>query len=88
MSKDVKEWCRECLECQRNKISRHTKAEITPYVLPSGRFENVHIDIVGPLPPATQQRHSMSKHPENRENVTLMSQIFFILRQRFHSCPK
>ena len=34
------------------------------------------------------KRHSMSKHPENRENVTLMSQIFFILRQRFHTRPK
>ena len=63
ITKDVKIWCHECLECQKNKISRHTKVQITPYSLPSGRFESVHIDIVGPLPPAVQYNNTYTSTP-------------------------
>lgn len=47
--KEVKYYCRACQDCQRNKISRHTKAPIQSFDLPSSRFTAVHIDIIGPL---------------------------------------
>lgn len=49
LKKDIKSFCRSCLDCQRNKITRHTKSNIQTFDLPSERFTAVHIDIVGPL---------------------------------------
>ena len=54
MDKFIREKCRECLECQQSKVHRHTKSEVKHFHLPSNRFEAVHIDLVGPLPPAKQ----------------------------------
>jgi len=49
MRKDTKRWCKECIQCQQHKISRHTKPPIIRF--PTGnRFEVLHLDIVGPLP--------------------------------------
>lgn len=53
MDKNIRQMGRSCQDCQQNKIFRHTKTQTTPYLLPSGRFETVHIDIIGPLPPET-----------------------------------
>lgn len=52
ISKDVAEWTRSCLNCQRSKVSRHNHSPIQQFGLPSQRFEQVHIDLVGPLPPS------------------------------------
>ena len=51
MTKDIKNYVANCLSCQKAKIHRHTKPSITPIEIPSLRLQNVHIDIVGPLPP-------------------------------------
>ena len=51
MDRTIKEWCTECDSCQQSKVQRHTKSETVPFQLTSTRFETVHIDIVGPLPP-------------------------------------
>jgi len=49
MRKDLKLWCQECVPCQQQKITRHTKPPIIHF--PTGnRFETLHLDIVGPLP--------------------------------------
>jgi len=51
MHRDVKSWVSECLDCQRFKIHKHTKPPIIHF--PTGnRFETLHIDLVGPLPPS------------------------------------
>ena len=55
MDKNIRIWCKECESCQKSKITRHTKSPIEPFNLPSRRFETVHVDIVGPLPPATPE---------------------------------
>ena len=53
IDKDVKQWVRECQSCQESKIHKHTKSPPQEFSVPnSSRFECVHIDIVGPLPPA------------------------------------
>ena len=51
MRRDIKLWVSECLDCQRFKIHKHTKPPLIHF--PTGnRFDTVHLDIVGPLPPS------------------------------------
>ncbi|KAG8200716.1 hypothetical protein JTE90_022326 [Oedothorax gibbosus] len=50
MGIDIAELCKACLECQKNKIHRHTKSAIGDYPLPSCRFSHINVDVVGPLP--------------------------------------
>lgn len=52
VSKDVVEWTRSCLDCQRSKVTRHTVSPIQPFLPPAARFDHVHLDLVGPLPPS------------------------------------
>lgn len=52
VNRDVRNWVRSCLPCQRVKIHRHTKSPCGTFSLPTSRFEHVHIDLVGPLPHA------------------------------------
>ncbi|GFW60367.1 transposon Ty3-I Gag-Pol polyprotein [Trichonephila clavipes] len=51
LNKDCALWCKSCTQCQRSKVSRHTKSPVGTFPLPSARFSNVHIDVVGPLSP-------------------------------------
>ena len=50
MSKDIRQWTRSCLSCQRAKVTIHARAPIEPLPMPSSRFESLHVDLVGPLP--------------------------------------
>ncbi|KAK3752991.1 hypothetical protein QZH41_016305 [Actinostola sp. cb2023] len=50
MNSDVRKWAKECLACQRAKIHLHTSPPLGRFDLPKQRFNNVHIDLVGPLP--------------------------------------
>ncbi|KMQ82947.1 gag-pol protein [Lasius niger] len=52
MHRDIAKWCKNCIECQQAKVSRHVKLTPEHFVPPDGRFDQVHIDIVGPLPPS------------------------------------
>ena len=52
MNKEVRLWAKQCLQCQRSKVHRHVAAPIGTFATPDARFDHVHIDIVGPLPPA------------------------------------
>ena len=52
VNKDVRNWARTCLECQRSKITRHTKSPLGSFASPDARFQHVHVDLVGPLPPS------------------------------------
>ena len=49
---DVRKWTRSCLQCQHSKIHRHTIAPLSTFATPDACFDQVHIDIVGPLPPS------------------------------------
>ena len=53
MRKDIAEWCRSCLSCQKVKVHRHTSAPLSSFARPDARFSHVHIDLVGPLPPSS-----------------------------------
>lgn len=43
---DCRQWARNCIQCQRSKITRHVSAPVGNFVPPSARFEHVHLDIV------------------------------------------
>ena len=49
---DMCRWAQSCLQCQRSKIHRHTVTPLATFYTPYARFDMVHIDIVGPLPPS------------------------------------
>lgn len=46
----INQMVRSCHACQVSKVHRHVKAPLLPYPTPSGRFQVVHVDIVGPFP--------------------------------------
>jgi hypothetical protein len=49
LRRDVAQWTRQCLPCQRSKVTTHIKAPLEEYTPPSGRFALVNIDLVGPM---------------------------------------
>eukprot|EP00794_Sanderia_malayensis_P015518 gene15518-biopygen11978 len=57
IQKDLRNWIRSCLQCQRSKIQRHTVSPLGTFAAPDARFDHVHIDIVGPLPPSNGYRY-------------------------------
>jgi len=93
LRKDIKEWCRSCLSCQRAKIQRHTKNLPLKIDVPDQRFQHVHLDLIGPLPPCKQFRYCstmidrFSRWPEaiplceiSAETVTTAFYIHWISR--------
>lgn len=60
MSKDIRDWTRTCAACQRSKVIRHVRSPPGALPVPSCRFETVHVDIVGPLPPSRGQRYMLT----------------------------
>jgi cleavage and polyadenylation specificity factor subunit 1 len=52
MKKDITAWCKECVNCQRGKVTRNNVASPHAIDIPTRRFSHVHVDIVGPLPVA------------------------------------
>ena len=57
---DVRRWTRSCVQCQRSKVHRHTVTPMGSFSPPDARFNHVHIDIVGPLPPAKGNTHLLT----------------------------
>ena len=51
INKDIQKWTKSCIHCQKSKIQRHTATPFGNFPIPDNRFDNIHIDIVGPLPP-------------------------------------
>lgn len=60
MQKELRTWAKNCLQCQRSKIHRHTVSPPATFRLPDARFQNVHMDIVGPLPPSRGFTHILT----------------------------
>lgn len=60
MRKECREWSSACLACQRSKVNRHVTSPLGTLDLPSERFKYVHIDLIGPLPPAGDYRYCLT----------------------------
>ena len=52
LATDVKEWCRECVACQRAKVTSQPSTPVEKISIPAQRFSHVHVDLVGPWPTA------------------------------------
>ena len=52
VNKDIRNWTRTCLQCQLSKVQRHTTAPLSSFAPPDSRFDRIHLDLVGPLPPS------------------------------------
>jgi hypothetical protein len=50
MKSDIAAWCRDCVACQRAKVTKQPRASLQPIPIPTRRFYHVHVDLVGPLP--------------------------------------
>ena len=50
MKKDIKEWCKRCIRCQKAKVIKHNRAPLQQFPDSTGKLQEVHIDLVGPLP--------------------------------------
>ena len=60
LCKDVREWCRQCHPCQASKVARHIKAPTTVMPPSERRFGDIHLDLVGPLPPSEDHRYLLT----------------------------
>ncbi|GBN20197.1 Transposon Ty3-G Gag-Pol polyprotein [Araneus ventricosus] len=49
-NKDITNWCRACIPCQKSKVHQYTKAPVSQFLPPDARFSHVHLDLIGPLP--------------------------------------
>lgn len=49
MNKDITQWVRSCISCQKAKIHRHNRRIPVHIDMPDSRFQHIHIDIIGPL---------------------------------------
>ena len=56
---DVTRWARECQQCQRAKVTRHTVAPIGQFIVPNKRFQHWNVDIVT-LPASNGFRHLLT----------------------------
>ena len=56
---DVSRWARECQDCQRSKIKRHTVPPIGEFAVPEKRFQHWNVDIVT-LPLSNGYRHLLT----------------------------
>ena len=51
LKEDVKKYIQGCFKCQQNKVQHQKKAgELHPLEIPQGLWQEISIDIIGPLP--------------------------------------
>ena len=52
INSDVCRWAHTCLQCQKSKVHRHNVTPLGLFSHPDSKFDGVHIDNFGPLPPS------------------------------------
>ena len=60
LHKQVGLWGKTCIPCQTSKIQRHIKAPLEKFHVPPRRFDHIHVDLVGPLPPSKGYTHLLT----------------------------
>ena len=54
MNNEIVEFCKSCQTCARSKVQTHARAPVEPIPVPLRRFDHLHVDLVGPLPPSSE----------------------------------
>ena len=57
LNKQVTAWAKSCVACQTSKVQQHTRAPLQTFEVPNRRFDHIHVDLVGPLPPSRGCTH-------------------------------
>ena len=65
MAKDVGQFIQSCPSCQRNKVSKINKVPMKITTTASKPFEQIFLDIVGPLPLSIQQNRYILTFQDN-----------------------
>ena len=60
LQKQVGIWAKACFRCQAAKVHRHTTAPLDQFTPATRRFDHIHVDIVGPLPPSQNYRYLLT----------------------------
>lgn len=60
IKKDVTLMAKRCIPCQRSKVSRHVSTPPASFPAPEQRFQHVHVDLIGPLPPSDGFRYCLT----------------------------
>lgn len=60
MGSTIAKTVKNCVPCQRSKISRHNKSPLASIAPPSARFEHINVDIIGPLPISENKRYCVT----------------------------
>ena len=60
LASKVRQWARNCLQCQRSKVGRHQHTPLSRPPTPSDRFAVLHVDIIGPLPESDGCRYAFT----------------------------
>ena len=65
MQADIFRWCKECIPCQMSKVTKHTVPKLREIPVPSRRFTEVNLDILGPLSPSQGFRYLLTMSDRN-----------------------
>lgn len=60
MNKDITQWTRTCISCQKAKVVRHNSAATQSIPPASSKFSEIHLDLVGPLPINKNNRYILT----------------------------
>jgi cleavage and polyadenylation specificity factor subunit 1 len=60
MREDCRNWTKTCIPCQKTKVNKHTRTPISTLTMPRQKFCNVHMDLIGPLPPSEGMRYCLT----------------------------
>ena len=60
INKDARNWAKLCLKCQKSKVSRHVHSPCHQYQTVSKRFNEINLDIIGPMPSSEGFRYCLT----------------------------